>query len=122
MSNTFTLSSVKAAAERKYAPVQVDLSDAEDGSDLVTLTPVLRLSKVRRRELEALQKVREDSKSTSLDDLEQFLRNYLSVVVDNKAAAKKLLDVVGEDIPFMAELVREYSERTTPGEASSSES
>lgn len=122
MSNTFKLSAIRSAAEKKYAPLQIDVSENEDGSDLVDLIPVMRLSPERRRRVEALQKNRAEGTVGDFDGLEEFLREFITAVASSDARGKKLLDVVGSDIAFLAQIVEEYSERTQPGEASSSES
>ncbi len=122
MSNVFTLSNFRKAADAKYAPLQIDVSKDEDGSDLVNLIPVLRLSKEKRKEFSALQEERKSAEHTDFDDLEDFLHRFIEAIAETPAQAKKLLDQPFADLAFLSEVISEYSERTSPGEASSSES
>lgn len=126
MSNTFTLDDIRAAADKKYGSVFIDLGDGEGEVELVN---ALRMDKVARKELLALQKAMsekgkdENGEEVEVDFDEQVedLKQSLRLVVRNKEQANRLLTVCGDDAAVLMSVFDKYSGETELGEASPSQ-
>lgn len=122
MGRKFTLSDIRDAAARKYAPVEVQLDD--EGEEILYLIPALRLPKEKREALAKIQEERaakEEGDATTLDQLADFLRDYIRIIGSDAKLTEKLLAVIGDDVAEMSEFVAVYNEDTEVGEASTSE-
>lgn len=132
-----TLASIVEAAEKKYGDLVVPVDD----SMTVTLRNALRLPKADRRalvkrqnELERIQNEEEpeegsepsDATSSGDDDqtdrMIENLHETIRLVADTKKGADALLAAIGDNIPALLELFGSYSDVSSPGEASPSES
>lgn len=112
----FTLDSLRAAADAKYASMDISLPD----SDVCSLRNPLRMDKAERDELLALQE-RMNSEDEDVDQ-EALLADALLLIASNKHAARKLLDEIGGDLAVLAATFEAYTEGTQAGEASASAS
>ncbi|MGW0861297.1 phage tail assembly protein [Streptomyces sp. NPDC002611] len=111
---SFSLDSIRAAAEAKYGSTDIELADGF----VVRLLNPLRLSKAARAELLNIQ-----SKLDGDDvDQEAVLSEAIELVAENDTAAKRLLDEVGSDLALLAQIFATYGEGTQVGEASASQS
>ncbi|ATI18800.1 tail assembly chaperone [Streptomyces phage Diane] len=110
---TFSLDSIRAAAEAKYGSTDIELGD---GFTTRLLNP-LRLPKEKRAELLKIQ-----DKLDGSDDQEAVLAEAIHLVAENETAASKLLEAVGSDLALLAQIFATYSEGAQVGEASASES
>ncbi|MEU0674469.1 phage tail assembly protein [Streptomyces sp. NPDC006172] len=110
----FSLDNIRAAAEAKYGSTDIELADGF----VVRLLNPLRLSKADRTELLTIQ--------TKLDgedvDQEAVLSEAITLVAENKTAAKRLLDEVGSDLAVLAQIFDAYGTGTQVGEAVASQS
>lgn len=104
------LSDAQAAADKKYAPLGVELDDRT----VVMRTPV-RLSKDERKKLTAATKA-EDA-DDPIDTIEAAFR----VVISKKEDADALIKAIGGDLGVALEIFKAFSEESQLGEASSSE-
>ncbi|MFJ6893591.1 phage tail assembly protein [Streptomyces hokutonensis] len=111
---SFSLDSIRAAAEAKYGSTDIDLGDGF----VTRLVNPLRLPKEKRAELLKIQEKMDG------DDVDQelVLADAVRLVAENPKAAEKLLDAVGSDLAVLAQIFATYSEGTQVGEASASES
>jgi len=111
MATALSLDSIREAADKKYAGLEVDLGDG----DIVVLKNPLRVSKEAREKLEGLSAAEgEDS-----DPLEYFGEIYEALA--GKEGAEKLLKALGDDIPLHMTLVSNLNTGTELGEASPSQ-
>jgi hypothetical protein len=112
---SFTLDSIREAAEKKYASTEIELPDG----DVLVLQNPLRLSKEKRKALTSMQ-----ARLDSDEDVEQedVLADAIRTAALNQDAAEKLLDEVGDDLSILAEIFATYSGETQTGEASASQS
>lgn len=104
------LSDIKAAADKEYAPVEVELEDRT----IVLRTPI-RLSKDERKKLTAALSA-EDAEDP-IDTLEDAFR----VIAANKSDADALIKAIDGDLAVAIQLFKDFTEETQLGEASSSE-
>lgn len=112
--NAISLDAIRADAERKYGSTDVALSDGST----VKLLNALRLPKQTRNTIRDLQgKLREDGA-----DQEALLEEVLSLVASSPARAKALMDEIDGDLAVLVAVFERYSEGTSAGEASASES
>jgi hypothetical protein len=120
---TFTVDSIRAQAEEKYASTDIELAD---GSVVSLLNP-LRLPKAKRKKLMSIQDdldaAEEDEDGNKVEvDQEQVLGDAIILVADDEKLAKALLKEVGEDMAVLAEIFSLYTGGTQVGEASASQS
>lgn len=109
---SFSLDSIRAAAERKYGSTDITF-----GEDVVRLLNPLRLSAARRKALLALQ----EEMGNEDNDQAELLAKAIRTVAESEKAAEKLLDEVSEDLAILAEIFGHYGESTQVGEASASQ-
>lgn len=100
------------AADKKYAPLELDLPDESK----VILRLPLRLSREERKAITRAFDVKDEEEKDMLDIYTDVFR----IVIEEKEAADKLLDLMGEDLAMYQELFAEFAERMQPGEAGSS--
>lgn len=128
----FTLADIQAAADAKFGDCRIALG----GDETVVLRNGLRMPKEERRELTALQK-RLDALQSDDDDVQasemrpdedqadamtRLVRDILSLVADDKAAATTMLSRIGDNLPTLLQVLTEYGQVAQPGEASPSPS
>lgn len=106
---SITLADIQAAADRKYGPLLIDLGD---GGDPIELPNPLRLTKAKRDKLAALD---------DEGDVDERLAEIVKIAA-RPADAKRLLAVVGDDLPMLAEIVNNWTSSAQVGEASPSPS
>lgn len=111
---TFTLTDLREAAERKYAPVTIS-----NGSDKFVLSSVLQLPKSRRKAVERLLNDISDNADNEgygldaqLDAFEQLIR----LVTDNEKG-DELLDLIGDNPALLLEIGTEWVNSSQAGEA-----
>jgi hypothetical protein len=119
---TFTVDSIRAKAEEKYASTDIELADG----DVVSLLNPLRLSKAKRKKLMSIQDELDadedkDGKKVEVDQ-EKILADAIILVADDATKAKALLKEVGDDMAVLAEIFSLYTGGTEAGEASASQS
>ena len=100
------------AADKKDAPLELDLPDETK----VVLRLPLRLSREERKAITRAFDVKDEEEKDMLDIYTDVFR----IVIEEKEAADKLLDLMGEDLAMYQELFAEFAERMQPGEAGSS--
>ncbi|WP_018728522.1 phage tail assembly protein [Salinispora pacifica] len=111
MPNALSLDDIRAAADAKYASLDIAL-----GETTVSLLNPLRLAKRNRDALGSVQeRLTEDGA-----DQEALLREALTLVARNKPQATALLREIGDDLAVMATIFERYVEGTQAGEASPS--
>lgn len=119
---TITLDTIRADIESKYAPVVIDLGDGAQ----VTLVQVLRLSKAKRKALLDAEKAREENakgdEEFNEDTTLEHLRSVLRLVATDTDEAEYLIELVGDDLVMLSEIINSWREGTQSGEASSSAS
>ena len=108
-----TLDDIRAAAEAKYGSTDIAV-----GSRTVRLLNPMRLSKVKRTALLAVQK-RLDAEREDVDQ-EELLTEAIRLVAETPAQSKAIIDAVGGDLAVLAELFTTYAKGTQAGEASAS--
>ena len=89
--SSITLSDLNAAVEKNYEPFTVDLED----DTILTFLPVLRLSEDKREELKELQA--ESAGAQTVEEFEEFAKNYFRITAKSAADFKKLKSVLKED-------------------------
>lgn len=111
---SFTLDDIRTASEAKYGSTDIDLPDGTK----VRLLNALRLSSDDRASLKGMQ-ARLDQ-----DDADEavILADAIRTVADTEVGARKLLEAVGDDLATLATIFEKYSEGSSLGEASASES
>lgn len=114
MASSITLADIKRSAERKYAPLSVEL----DNGATVKLLPILKLTKDKR---DALTHLGDETEGDDEDVLTVFL-SWAFAVADTEDGAAALADAIGDDLTYWKELQTQWVDRTQPGEAKPSES
>lgn len=130
---TFSLDSIREAADAKYGSLDIPLSD-KDG-DVVRLLNPLRMSEQQRAELQIIQNKLNDAAEKDEDGDEdapasedaikeqtELINELLLCVAENKQAGQKLLDALGGDLAMTMIAFEKYTEGTQLGEASASQS
>lgn len=110
----FTLDDIRAAADKKYGSMKIDLGD--DG--IVELLNPLRLPKEKR---DALGKIGERMEAEDADQ-EAIFGDALRLAAKVQAPCEALIEQIGGDLGVLAQLFEDYSNGTQVGEASASES
>ena len=111
--SSFTLDEIRAASEKKYGSVDIDLSDTER----VVLVNPLRLSKENRAKLTGLQ----ESMSAEGADQGELLEGAIRLVAQSQTQAEKLLTAIDGDLTILVEIFERYSGSVQAGEASASD-
>ncbi|MBB3099400.1 hypothetical protein FHR83_007106 [Actinoplanes campanulatus] len=111
--STFTLDSIREAAEAKYGSTDIELPNGSE----VRLVNVLKLKKDKRAALIALQDgMREDGA-----DQEEMINEAFRLVAATPAQAEALIEAIEGDLTVAAELFQRYVKGTQVGEASGSQ-
>ncbi len=113
--SAFTLDDIRAAAEAKYGS-----TDIQVGDKTVRLLNPLRLPKVARNALVAVQKQLDNDGDAAELDQEELLSDAIRLVAETKAQAATLLTAVNGDLAVLAEIFATYGRSTQVGEASAS--
>lgn len=123
MTNVFSLDSLKAAAEKKFAPVKIGLSDGSE----VSLAPLLRLGKDDRKAVSAaLDDVgnldADDESPETLELIVEAISKVFNLITDKPAKLLKELD--GPDplikLTLMSSVLNSWARETQLGEAGNS--
>lgn len=110
---SFTLDDIRAAAEAKYGSTDIHLSETET----VHLQNPLRLGKKDR---DKLGKIQDEMSEEGADQL-QIMSDAILLVAKEKELAKKLLEIIGDDLAELATIFENYSKGSQVGEASASQ-
>jgi NACalpha-BTF3-like transcription factor len=118
---TFTLDSIREAAEKKYGSTDIEIPEGT-----VRLLNPLRLSKEKRKALMSIQdrldtEEKEGEEKEEVDQ-EEILADAIRLVAEDAKLAEKLLKAVGDDMAMLAEIFSTYTGEAQVGEASASES
>lgn len=105
------LADAQAAADKKYAPLGVELDDRT-----VVLRAPLRLSKEERQTL--VEATNAEEAEDPIDTIEAAFR----IVIADKDDAEALINAIGGDLAVAIEVFNAFSKEAQLGEASSSES
>lgn len=105
------LSDVQAAADKKYAPLGIELDDRT-----VELRTPVRLTRTER---DALTKA---TKAEEQDDPIDTIESAFRIVIKDQKDAEALISAIGGDLGVALELFSAFTAETQLGEASSSES
>ena len=106
---SFTLDSIRAAAEAKYGSYDIDI----DGTTTCRLLNPLRLSKENRDALQATQTALEAEGA----DQAVIMAEAIRLVAATPSQAEALLGAVEGDLAILAQIFQGYSEGTQAGEA-----
>ena len=128
MSKNFDLGELKKSLDDKYGPMNIQVSE----DDVIVLQPLLRISKDRRGTAQSAVKVlmdgakkdRQDDDDldlTEFDSIEDALDKLILAVADDDRG-QDLLDLLGDDFLLKQDLVFQYINTTSAGEASASPS
>lgn len=113
---SYTLDDIRAATERLYGSVELDLG--EQGK--VTLRNPLRLERAERKRLIELQEQGEgeDGEDTrSEEEQVESLHGIVRLIAASPAQADALLAYAGDDLAVLATVFKLYSDATQAGEA-----
>ncbi|MEU3709010.1 phage tail assembly protein [Streptomyces catenulae] len=108
---SFSLDTIRAAAEARYSSTDIELGD-----NTVRLLNPLRLPKAKRTALSQLQ----DRMGGEGADQEELLSEAIRLVAERPTAADDLLNAVDGDLAVLAEIFDRYGKGTQVGEASAS--
>ncbi|MFE7480022.1 phage tail assembly protein [Streptomyces sp. NPDC057552] len=108
---SFTLDSIRTAAEAKYGSTNIEL-----GEETIRLLNPLRLPKASRTALSNLQ----DRMGADDADQEELLSEAIRLVAEHPKAAERLLSAVSGDLAVLAEIFDRYGRGAQVGEASAS--
>lgn len=112
MATTFSLDSLREAADKEYAGLTLEL-----GADkTVELKNPLRLTKEERKQFENLT----DSKKSKDLTAEQVFEGIWEVLA-GKAGSKDLIEALGDDTALHATLLKQVTNGVELGEASPSQ-
>lgn len=103
---------IAKAADKKYAPLELDLPDESK----VVLRLPLRLSRDERKAISKAFDIKDEEEKDMLDIYSEVFR----IVIEDQESAEKLISLMGEDLAMYQELFAEFAERMQPGEAGSS--
>lgn len=120
--STFTLDSIREAAEEKYGATKIDLGV----QGVVELRNMIRLSKEERQAFKELKFVKDEDDDTENDIDEQELFDRLAdvvvLLVGNPERSGALLNAIGVDrVDLLSEIVSKYMEDQSAGKASASQ-
>lgn len=104
------LSDAQAAADKKYAPLGVELDDRT----VVLRTPI-RLSREERDQLQKATTAEEQ------DDPIDTIESAFRIVIADEDDAEALISAIGGDLAVALEVFNAFTKETQLGEASSSE-
>lgn len=108
----FTLDDIRAAAEKKYG--HTDIMIPEFGE--VRLLNAMQLPKEKRDLLGKAQESVEGEEQSEQDELASFHR-VIRIVARSEHEANALINAVGDNLAFMAEVFDAYNKGTELGEA-----
>ena len=128
MSKNFDLTELKKSLDDKYGPMNIQVSE----DDVIVLQPLLRISKDRRAVAQSAVKVLMDNARkdrtedndldlTEFDSMEDALDKLLVAVADDDRGGD-LVELLGDDFLLKQDLVFQYINTTSAGEASASPS
>jgi hypothetical protein len=110
---TITLDSLKKTIQDKYGPFEVEFGDG----DKLVLTPYLRLSEDRRKQVAAAQKRLSEADAES-DDLGELLVDILRAAATEPGAVDRLFEAMGDDrLVGAKEIMDAYGKASQVGEA-----
>lgn len=114
MSNSYSLTDLRADLDREFAPVEIAV-----GKDKVVLRNMMRLGKEERQSVQ-------DSISKLQDDPDMPVESILGLVnAVFLAVADKgpvLIEAIGDDLTLAMKILTAWTEATQPGEARNSPS
>lgn len=113
--STFTLDSIREAAEAQYGSTDIDL-----GGSVVKLLNPLRMTKAKRDGLVAASE-RLSAEGEDADQDAAFDEIFL-LIAENEIAGQKLVDALDGDLGMKAVIFEKYQGGTQVGEASASQS
>lgn len=108
MSNTFSLDDIRAAADKKFASVEIQVGDTK-----VRLINALQLPEERRNALLEAQKRAGEENASQVEVLKDCIR----IVADTEGGAEALLNEVGDNLAVLVEIFATYNKDTEAGEA-----
>lgn len=108
-----TLSSIKEAADKKFAPTVIDL---EDGKDPVVLVNPLRLDKKKRDSLGNMK----DALEAEDAEMAEVLSDILLSAAKTPAQGKRLVAAADGDAAVLLTILNEWTGDSDAGEASTS--
>lgn len=111
---SITLGDIQAAADRKYGPFIIE---GIPGGDVTFVSPI-RLPKERRKQLLDLQ----GEDGFDLENVDDEVIELIRVVAASKSDAERLIKAANGDLAVLLEMFTKYTEATSLGEASPSES
>lgn len=116
MTNSFTLDDLRAEVEKKYAPLQITLSDGT----VVTLRHLLRLKdKVREQVVDTLKLLEStDGEDQDAAEMIDAATTVLKLVADQ---GTKLIRELDGDVTLIMAVLERWAESTQPGEATPSD-
>lgn len=109
-----TLSDIRKAADKKFAPWSLDL---EDGKAPVVLKNPVRLDKKVRDSVKTLQ---EDLQKPGAE-LGDVVGQILAKIADTPAQGKRLVDAADGDAAVLLQMLNSWMEGEDVGEASASQ-
>lgn len=109
MATTFTLDSIREAAEAKYGETVIDLGDGRTA----TLVNPLRLPKGKREALLMIEKNEDIDQGQALEDA-------IALCAKGDGDARRLLEAADGDLAILATIFEQYQGATQAGEASAS--
>jgi hypothetical protein len=101
---SITLADIKRSADKKYGPLVI--SDVPGGP--VELVNPLRLSKAKRARLSNL-----DDET----DIDKKFADIIHIAVVKPTDAKRLLEAVGDDLTYLADITESWTRSAQVGEA-----
>jgi hypothetical protein len=108
MSNVFNLDDIRAAADKKFASVDIQVGDTK-----VRLINALQLPEAKRDALLAAQKRASEEGASQVEVLKDCIR----IVADTEGGAEALLEQVGDNLAVLVEIFATYNKDTEAGEA-----
>jgi hypothetical protein len=117
MGSVFTLDSLREEAEKKYAPVTLDLGDGVE----IELRSLIRLPKKDRAVAFDLLKTIEDNDGNSSDGVEVLTESALKLLGTVADKGPLLVKALGDDLSLILEVLSLWMDGSQPGEAESSQ-
>lgn len=118
MTNLFTLDDLRAAADRKFAPLKIELSDGS----VVVLRNLLRMSdKERATALAALDVLTSaDGAGGDSDEKIGLTKAAMQAIEAVADRGSRLVQEIDGDLTLALEILEEWVQVTEPGEAPNS--
>lgn len=113
---TFTLTDLRNEVTKKYAPTVI-----ENGDDKYILQNLMQMPEKQRRAIEALVDSIQDEPEDG-DNVESQTGVFRQIIVaaEGNGRGEELLDLLGDNLAMLVELVNSWMEGTQLGEASQS--